>query len=268
MKSTLQLFCVFFLFLLWHAVHCCRGFHVGDPNERKWAPNKLFDDSSQKHWNECRSCACGRYFCPPPPPCVYIHYTAQCGRIGPSIIDMTTALSFCLDAYVAKPMHYFVCCSSQLTGAAGRGNMMVQLVQRDWRVRLDQKWSRSARSAYLACTPASEEWSDLDPPHVCLRSFRSSFSLKKSSVRPELLCILRLWCVPFHTSSRWRMSLCRTDRSKLTEPPPLCSLRSFRLGAAALLNHDTLVRLPWAICSRLPVICVDVWQACSRTRVC
>lgn len=67
----------------------------------------------------------------PPPPCVCIHCTAQCGRIGPSIIDMTTALSFCLDAYVAEPMHYFVCCSSQLTGAAGRGNMMVQLVQRD-----------------------------------------------------------------------------------------------------------------------------------------
>lgn len=137
-----------FFFLLWHAVHCCRGFHVGDPNERKWAPNKLFDDRSQKHWNECRSCTCGRYFCPP----TMCLYSAQCGRIGPSIIDMTTALSFCLDAYVAEPMHYFVCCSSQLTGAAGGGNMMVQLVQRDWRVRLDQKWSRSACSVCWMCT--------------------------------------------------------------------------------------------------------------------
>lgn len=65
----------------------------------------------------------------PPPPCVCIHCTAECRRIGLSIIDMTTALSFCLDAYVAEAMHYFVCCSreGEHDGAVSTKGLTTQL---------------------------------------------------------------------------------------------------------------------------------------------
>lgn len=176
-------------------------------------------------------------------------------------------------------MHYFVCCSSQLTGAAARGNMMVQLVQRDRRVRLDQKWSRSACSVCWACTPASEEWTNLDPlTFVCAPSDPPFLKKKQNFLRQAwtsvhfvLWHLAPLMCSVSHqqqmadvTLQDWQK---QTDRATSALFPPLiqtgsrCFVEPWHTGPSSLSNlRSSAFYLCWRVAGMFKNLCVRAWK--------
>lgn len=261
-----------FFFLLWHAVHRCRGFHIGDPNERKWAPNKLFDDRSQEHWNECCSCTCGRYFCVSPPH--YHHgsaFTAQkkTGENRP----INNRYYHCFELLfgcLRSQANALFCLLQQSAHRSSR--KMVQLVQRDWRVRLDQKWC-------WACTPASEEWTNSDPPSrlsapllILLFFFKKNF-LRQAwiFVHFALRHLAPLSCSVSHqqqmadvTLQDWQK---QTDRATSALFAPLiqtgscCFVEPWHTGPSSLSNLlSSAFYLCWRVASMFKNPCVLAWK--------
>lgn len=150
-------------------------------------------------------------------------------------------------------------------------NMMVQLVQREWRIEREAEENAQHIPSVHSCfepIKAQRRWeihheraevfnSELFA-FVCAFLFLENFApeLLSRRVAPLMRSLLHSSRLPnCHfaglTEAKWQNHL-RPGRSV-----------SFRVWAAALLSHDTPVHLPWALCALLPFICVDVWRACS-----
>lgn len=141
--------------------------------------------------------------------------------MSPSIIDMTTALSFLFGCPRSRATILFCLLQQSAHWRSRKWKMMVQLVQRDWRVRfsqMDWKWSRSECSACTECAlllcihwsrplvrsspEANQSVLTPNPSHLFVL-------LHILFLTPELLSILSAGvlpfrCVPFHTAADCR----------------------------------------------------------------
>lgn len=125
-------------------------------------------------------------------------------------------------------------------------NMMVQLVQRDWRVRLSQMdWMKQkwVLSISHVCTPALNPFKPslaekftMSAPKCLTPNPSHLFALLQILFLKNFPLFLKFWafsksasCLSdvFHFTQQQKaeLSLCRSDRSKVTEPPLAWSLR-------------------------------------------